>query len=336
MTMQQVVVTGGGGFIGGAIVQQLCRDGLQVRVVGRNTYPHLEEIGVRCLQGDIGDLEFLQHAFSGADTVFHVAAKAGVWGDENSYRRANVIGTENVIKACRHNRVPVLVYTSTPSVVFDQHDLEGCDESLAYASRPMCHYAASKIEAEKLVLTANGQELSTTAIRPHLVWGPGDRHLIPRLLERGKAGSLKIVGTGTNRVDISYIDNVVHAHILAAENLHGEKTAGGEAFFIGQKEPVVLWQWVNDLFDRVGVRPIRSRVSFAKAYIAGMVLEAVYGLLRIESEPKMTRFVAHQLAQSHWFDHSKAERILGYREQVSTEQGLDRLVEWIGSGISLD
>lgn len=328
--MKNVLVTGGGGFIGQAIVRKLIGKGLQVNVVGRNSYPQLAAMGVHCHQGDIRDLDFLKASFNGIDTVFHVAAKAGIWGTKEEYFSINTQGTQNVIAACQKALVSALVYTSTPSVVFDRAPLAGANESLPYATRPLCHYAASKIEAEKKVLTADDNGLRTAAIRPHLVWGPGDQHLIPRLLERGREGKLKVVGKGDNMVDISYIDNVVHAHILAAENLHTSGSAGGEAFFIGQEQPVHLWEWINSLFARVGIEQVSKKVPFSLAYLAGAVLEGIFGLIRCRTEPKMTRFLAHQLAHSHWFNHQKAKDILGYQEQVSTAEGMSLLVSWVG------
>ncbi len=329
MITGKVVVTGGGGFIGKALVKALLAEGSQVVALGRNHYPELENLGVPCLQGDIRDPTFLDQAFAGCTTVFHVAAKAGIWGAKQEYFAINAGGTQNVISACRHNQVANLIYTSTPSVVFDRANIEGGDESLPYARKPLCHYAASKIAAEKSVLAANGDQLRTVAIRPHLVWGPGDQNLIPRLLDRGRAGLLKIVGSGRNRVDIAYIDNVVHAHILAAKNLWGTGTAGGKAFFIGQKEPVVLWDWINELFVRMEIPPVRRRVPFSLAYTAGACLElaALWGGKK--GEPRMTRFLAHQLAHSHWFSHRSAEQHLGYREIVSSPSGMEQLLSWL-------
>jgi len=326
MQAENVVVTGGGGFIGKALVRALVDEGARVTVIGRNPYPDVEAQGVRCLQGDIRDRDFLFKAFAGCTTVFHVAAKAGIWGPKKEYFAINTLGTQNVLSACSHNRVANLVYTSTPSVVFAQNNIEGGDESLPYAHKTLCHYAASKIAAEKAVIAANAPELRTVAIRPHLVWGPGDQNLIPRLVERGRAGMLKVVGSGRNRVDIAYIDNVVHLHMLAAKNLQTTATAAGEAFFIGQNVPVVLWDWINELFARMNINPVKSRVPFPLAYMAGACLELIGTVRGQKEEPKMTRFLAHQLAHSHWFSHRKAEEILGYREKVSTEDGMERLV----------
>jgi nucleoside-diphosphate-sugar epimerase len=317
------VVTGGGGFIGSAIVRRLIRESWRVTVLGRSRYPALERLGVRCLRGDIADGSFVAQACRNADVVFHVAAKAGVWGKLREYERANVRGTLNCIRACRENSVPALVYTSTPSVVFDGRDINGGDESLAYARRPLCHYAATKIIAEQHVLAANGPDLKTVAIRPHLVWGPGDPHLLPRLFARARSGRLKIIGNGQNRVDIAYIDNVVEAHILAAENLHESTTAAGQAFFIGQEEPVYLWQWINTLLARAGLSPIEKKISYQTAYLVGLALEGAYRLVRTSREPPMTRFVAQQLARSHWFNHGKAKKVLGFRDVVSISEGMD-------------
>ena len=262
--------------------------------------------------------------------MFHVAAKAGVWGPRTEYFAINLHGTENVLAACRKAGVERLVYTSTPSVVFDRQRLEGADERTPYARRPLCAYAASKIAAERAVLQADSARLRTIAIRPHLVWGPGDHHLIPRLLDRGRTGALKVVGDGTNRVDITYIDNAVQAHLRAAENLAASASGAGQAFFIGQEEPVNLWSWINTLFARVDIPPVRQRVPFALAWCVGLALETVHAALRLEREPRMTRFVAHQLARSHWFNHRKAENLLGYRPAITTAEGVERLVAALG------
>lgn len=327
--MHKVAVTGGGGFIGKALVRALVNRGVEVTVIGRNPYPDLTSLGVRCVRGDIREPGILAEALRGCDTVFHVAAKAGIWGPRHEYFAINCTGTANVVAACRAQQVGRLIYTSTPSVVFDQNDLAGVDESTPYASRPLCAYAASKILAEREVLAANCEDLRAIALRPHLVWGPGDRHLIPRLLERGRVGSLRIVGAGDNQVDIAYIDNVVHAHLLAADNLCTIGSGAGQAFFIGQERPVALWPWINGLFVRLGIPPVTRRVPLTVAYGAGMILEGLHGMIGTANEPRMTRFLACQLAQSHWFSHRKAERVLGYRPLVGTEDGVERLVDWL-------
>ena len=329
--MKRVLVTGGGGFVGKVIVKQLINRGISCVVVGRNHYPDLEELGVVCLQGDIRDESFVKRCCKGVDTVFHVAALAGIWGKWRDYYSVNVQGTENIINGCRENQVRRLIYTSTPSVVFNGKDIEGEDESMPYADRYLCHYARSKMMAEKMILSSNNSDLFTCAIRPHLVWGPGDPHLIPRLLERGRAGKLKRVGPGTNRVDISYVDNVAHSHILAAESLEGVKSCAGKSYFISQGEPVNLWQWINELFARLGVNPVSDSISLSAAYRIGAFLEFMYTVTGIKSEPAMTRFLAEQLGKSHYFSIARAQEDLGYKPLVSTEEGMMRLLRWIQS-----
>ena len=325
----KALVTGGGGFLGSAIVRQLVDKGVEVAVFGRNYYPHLEKFAVRQFQGDILDSDLLIRTMQGYDTVFHVAAKAGIWGAKLEFEQTNVVGTRNVLGACFASGVTSLVYTSTPSVVFDRRDLHGADETSPYARRFLCYYASSKALAEEMALAANSEVLKTCAIRPHLIWGPGDPHLIPRLMERGKRRQLRIIGNGCNLVDITYIDNVAEAHILAAENLNSSATAAGNAYFISQGEPVYLWNWINELFIRLGIEPVKKKISFVSAYALGTLLEGLYMWFSMEKEPQMTRFLAEQLAKSHWFSIEKARHDLGYAPRVSTSEGLDHVVEWL-------
>ncbi len=327
--MKTALVTGGGGFVGKAVVKALCARGIECRVVGRNRYPELEQAGAICCRGDIRDRLFLADCSKGVDTLFHVASLTGIWGDWSEYFSINVQGTENVLSACAKNSIPRLIYTSTPSVVFNRKDIRGGDESLPYPNKFLCYYAHTKTLAEKLVLHANYNSFVTCALRPHLIWGPGDPHLIPRLLKRGRKRQLKIVGKGENLVDISYIDNVAHAHLLAAENLEGTQTAAGNAYFISQGEPVNLWQWINGLFKDVGIPVVERRVPFLIAYGAGGILEILHKRLSPDTEPKMTRFLAEQLAKSHYFSIEKARKDLGYEPLVSTEEGMRRLLNWI-------
>lgn len=327
--MKRIAVTGGGGFVGKAVVRAAIAEGLEVRVIGRNRYPDVEAMGASGAVGDIRDRTFLAGALHNVDTVFHTAAIAGIWGKWREYYSINFTGTENVVAACRENGIARLIYTSTPSVVFNKRDIAGGDESLPYPDTFLCHYAKSKAMAERLVLGANDSHLATCALRPHLIWGPGDPHLVPRLLQRGRLGQLKQVGGGANLVDISYIDNVAHAHILAGTNLATAGTAAGKAYFISQGEPVNLWTWINELFSRVGVAPVTKMVPFRLAYGVGAVLETLYGLAGTGNEPKMTRFLAEQLAKSHYFSLHNIERDLGYRPVVSTELGLQFLTAWI-------
>ena len=328
--MKNVLVTGGGGFVGSVLVRQLLESGSNVIVAARNRYQELETLGAVSRVGDIADRTFVDEICRDVDTVFHTAAKAGIWGKWEEYERTNVEGTRNIILACKKHAVQRLVYTSTPSVVFDQDDIRNGDESLPYSSTFLCNYARSKAVAEELVLRANGSSFYSCAIRPHLVWGPHDPHLIPRLIERGKNRSLKIIGSGENLVDITYVDNVAHAHILAAESMEKSSKIGGQAYFIGQERPVKLWEWINELYRDLNIDPVESHVSFHVAYFIGMILEKTYSLFSVSKEPRMTRFIAEQLARSHYFKHDKARKDFGYKPIVSLEEGHNRLMQWLG------
>lgn len=327
--MESILVTGGGGFVGSALVRKLVDRGYDVSVIGRRDYPYLSELGVHCYIGDIGDIDCLTEAFSNIDTVFHAAAKAGIWGPWQQYWHTNVLGTQHVVRKCQEHGIKRLIYTSTPSVVFAGDDICGGDERLPYAEKFLCNYARSKVMAEQHVLKSNSSALQTCAIRPHLIWGPGDPHLIPRLLERGRARALKVIGNGQNLVDISYIDNVVLAHVLAAEKMVKSGEIGGQAYFIGQERPVKLWDWINGIFTELDVEPVTRRVPFLIAYALGGVMEAVYRILPTQNEPKMTRFLAEQLAYSHYFSHAKAAREFGYEPAVSLEEGQKMLLKWL-------
>lgn len=327
LAFKTALVTGGGGFVGKAVVQQLLKSGVKVKVLGRNKYPELESLGVSCIQGDISDEKAVESACSGVTVVFHVAALAGIWGSWESYFTTNVLGTENVVNGCRKNGVQALVYTSTPSVVFNRDDIKGADEGLPYPSQFLCNYAKSKVIAEKRVLSCN--ELASCALRPHLIWGPEDPHLLPRLIAAGRKKELQRVGDGTNLVDISYVDNVAYAHLLAAKNLTTHQSAKGEAYFISQDEPVNLWDWINSLFEMMGVEKINKQVPFNTAYKVGACLEVMHTLFRRQREPKMTRFLAEQLAKSHYFSCEKARSDLGYTPPISTTEGLQRTVKWL-------
>ncbi|MGW8194037.1 MAG: NAD-dependent epimerase/dehydratase family protein [Desulforhopalus sp.] len=329
LRLRTALVTGGGGFVGKAIVKRLLTMGVETRVLGRHRYAEIEQLGGQCIVGDICDAAAVERAAKDVDIVFHVAALAGIWGKLNTYHLTNVRGTKNIVDGCRKNDVPMLVYTSTPSVVFNGNDIRDGDERLGYPTTFLCNYAQTKATAERLVLAAHSKTLATCALRPHLIWGPGDPHLIPRLLDRGRMQQLKQVGAGNNMVDISYIDNVAHAHILAAVNLSTTGTAGGKPYFISQGEPVNLWSWVGELFSAMDLPPVNSSVSFPLAYWLGGAMEIIYNLFAIKKEPKMTRFLAEQLAKSHYFSINNARKDLGYEPIVSTESGMKRTVEWL-------
>lgn len=329
-TGRRVLVTGGSGFLGRAIAARLVARGDRVRTLARRFSPDLQRLGVNQQQGDIADSAVVERACAGMDAVIHTAAKAGVWGSYQTYYDPNVRGTQNVIAACRHQQVALLVHTSSPSVVFNGTGMAGVDESAPYPDQFHAPYPETKALAEQAVRAAAGPHLRTVCLRPHLIWGPGDPHLVPRILARARR--LRRIGDGTNRVDTIYIDNAAEAHLLALDRLAEGPEISGRVYFISQDEPIPLWELIDRILAAGGRPPVTKSISPQAAYRMGTFCEWLYRTLCLAGEPPMTRFVAAELATSHWFDISAARRDLGYAPEVSIDQGLERLAEWLGSG----
>ena len=346
-TGRTLLVTGGGGFLGKAIARLLIDRGDRVISFSRGYYPELEALGVEQIQGDISNPIAVENALRGVDAVYHVAAKAGVWGDYRDYYRINTLGTRNVIAACNSCGVSRLIYTSSPSVVFDGGDMENADETLPYPAGYHSAYPQTKALAEQAVRLAGGwshmadgrwrriekntrtagEGLKTIILRPHLIWGPGDNHLVPRILKRAKR--LRRIGDGKNRVDVIYIDNAARAHLLAEEALIRQPELSGNVYFISQGKPVLLWKMIDDILLAGGLSPVKHSISPQAAYGIGAALEWLYKALALKAEPQMTRFVARELSTSHWFDIRAARRDLGYAPEVTTEEGLRRLEAYL-------
>lgn len=322
----RALVTGGGGFLGRYIVEQLIARGDQVRVFSRQRYPELDALGVESRSGDLQDASAVAAACAGVDVVFHAAALPGIWGPWKLFHGINTLGTQHVIDGCRQHNVGRLVFTSSPSVVYDGHDHCGADESLPLSTRFLCHYPHSKALAEQAVLAANGAGgLATCALRPHLIWGPRDTQLVPRLIERARRGQLRRVGDGKNLISMVYVENAARAHLQAADALSLSSAVAGQAYFINEPDPVNLWDWINTLLGRAGLPPVTKSISAGAATAIGATLEAIHSLFGIASEPRMSRFLASQLSRSHWYRIDKARRDFGFEPAVSVEEGLRRL-----------
>jgi nucleoside-diphosphate-sugar epimerase len=354
-----VLVTGGGGFIGKAVIQRLIARGWAVRNLSRHHYPELDALGVTTIPGDLADPDVCRRACAGCAAIIHVAAKAGVWGPYREYERPNVIGTQNLLAAC-DQRVRWFVFTSSPSVVFGGHDMAGVDESVPYPAQHRSAYSATKAQAERAVLAANRPALRTVALRPHLVWGPGDNHIVPRILAQARAGQLRIIGPGDNQVDTTYIDNAADAHLCALDALRthdpstqppdanqsprrkprkntpltdspGKQPAesprdpAGKAYFISNGEPIVLWDIINGILAAAGEPPITRKVNRRLALTAAGIMEMSHRLLGRAGEPRLTRFVVEEMTSTHWFDISAARRDLGYHPRVTIAEGLEKL-----------
>jgi nucleoside-diphosphate-sugar epimerase len=332
-----ILVTGGTGFLGRHLVARLLAAGRSVAVLGRTPAPDLAARGVRFIRASLDDAPAVRAACAGMETIFHVAARVGVWGRYDDFHRINVLGTRALLEGARAHGVRRFVYTSTPSVVYNGRDLAGADESLPLTMACPSPYPLTKAMAEREVLAAHSPAFRTIALRPHLIWGVGDPHLVPRLLARARAGRLRIVGNGRNRVDLVHIENAVDAHLLAEaalgkghlidDTLPGAAAAGGRAFFITNGEPVRLWEWIDELLMALGEPRVRGRISLGAAWTLGAACEAAWRVLPLSGEPPMTRFIATELAKDHWFDLSAARRDLGYTPRISMAQGTAELIE---------
>lgn len=322
-----IVVTGGSGFLGGAIARALLARGNRVRVVQRSDVPALAALGAEVVRADLSDREAALKALAGASAVLHVAARANLWGPYGEFHRANVVATENVLEACRRHAIPKLVYTSTPSVVHPGGDVEGLDERAPVATKFESPYPATKAIAEARVLAANGPGLATVALRPHLIWGPNDPQLTGRVIERARTGRLRFVGDGTKRVDSIYIDNAADAHLCALDRLGPGAPCAGRTYFITQGEPMRQRDLINGMVTAAGLPAVERTIPPFMAWTVGALMELAWPLLRRSDEPPMTRFLAKQLATAHWFDVSAAARDLGFTPRVTVEEGLRRLKE---------
>jgi nucleoside-diphosphate-sugar epimerase len=354
LAQSPALVTGGTGFLGRHIVEKLLAAGRPVTVLARTPAPDLEKRGVRFIRASLDDESAVRAACRGINTIFHVAAKVGVWGRYDDFFLANVLGTRALLAGAREHGVTRFVHTSTPSVVYNGRSLANADESLPLTTSCPSPYPLTKAIAEREVLAANSASLRTVALRPHLIWGVGDPHLVPRILARARSGRLRIIGDGRNRIDMVHVQNAADAHLLAESALNQSNLLGyfpsdasvikqsspeiqsnpigyfgpaaGRAYFITNGEPVVLWDWVNQLLTALGEPPVTRHVSLRTASAIGAVCEAAWRVLPLRGEPPMTRFIAAELAKDHWFSLDAARRDLGYSPRITMAAGTADLI----------
>jgi nucleoside-diphosphate-sugar epimerase len=332
---RRYVVTGGGGFVGKALCKALRAAGHDVISLSRKVYPDLEAAGVKTAQVDISSsVDAWHHLFVGCDGVFHTAAKVDMWGRYRDFYATNVVGTRNIVEACRRSGVKQLVFTSSPSVIHTGRDLLGVNESVPYPEHFHAYYPETKAQAEREVLSANGNDgLRTVALRPHLIWGPNDTNFIPTIIERARAGKLTRIGDGHNRVDLTFIEDCVQAHIVAMRTLEeAPDRAAGKAYFISQGDPVEMWPWIDQVLAAQGLPPVQRAVSVLLARVLALIFEGAAKLALIfgfQSKPLLTRFLVSEMATSHYFDISAAQRDLGYSPSVTIDQAM---VKTFGSG----
>lgn len=329
--MARALVTGGGGFTGRYVVEQLVERGDQVTTFARGAYPELEQMGVTVLRGNLEDADAVMRACAGIDIVYHVAAKAGYWGFWETFYGPNVRGSENILAACQANGVGRLVYTSSPGVIFDGQPQHNIDESCPYPARYDSRYAHTKSIAEQKILAANGAGgLRTVALRPHFIWGPRDNHILPGLIARARSGKLTRIGDGTCKHDMAYVEDVAYAHLLAGDALlQPNSPVAGSAYFISQGEPVVYWDWVNELLRGLGLPEVRRGIPLAMARAVGAVFETVYARLPLKGEPLLTPFLVNQLGLSQYYSIERARRDFGYQPRYTMAQAMEKTLAYL-------
>lgn len=319
-----ILVTGASGFLGFEIAKALKEKGHTVYNFSRTHTEELEENGIPTRKGDLSHYPDLYQALEGIDAVFHVAAKVAMWGKWEDFYRINVSGAHNMIKALKERGIKKLVFTSSPSVVFDKHELLGANESTPYPANSLSMYAKSKAMAEKYILESSDLNLATCALRPHLVFGKRDKNIIPRLVESRSKGKLKRIGNGDNLVDVIHVKNAVHAHLLAFDKLDINSPLSGEAYFIAQEKPVNLWDFIDQILLKKGANKVEGKVSLKLAYCLGALVEVFLKLFKIHNvHPPMTRFVALQMGTSHYFSHDKAKEHFNYEPILTIDQALE-------------
>jgi nucleoside-diphosphate-sugar epimerase len=331
----KILVTGGGGFLGRAIVRLSRELGHEPRVFGLRPHPELEAEGVQVLCGDIADYQTVHAALEGCDAVVHTAAMVDGWGRERDFRRVNVTGTRNIIEACRTQDVRKLVYTSSPSVVCCRADVCGADESAPYAPSFDGDYPRTKAIAEKLVLAANGEHLFTVALRPHLIVGPGERQFVPRMVKLARAHRLRLPRGPAKLIDWTYIADAARAHLLALERLGPGASCAGKAYFISQGQPLPMIELFTRAIAAAGGEPLPAgRIPPRALIAAGWLAETVFYALRIfDREPPMTRYLARQLTTAHWFDIGAARRDLGFSPDMTFEGALSAIAAASGRSV---
>ena len=332
---ETITVFGGSGFLGNRIVRQLIELNCgKIKCFNRSAAPALEKLGVEVIRGDIREPGAVNDACKGATAVVHTSAKAGVWGSWKEYYGINVEGTMNVLAACKYNGIRSLVYTSSPSVAYPPtRDIENLDETAPYPDSYIAYYPATKAIAEKNVLGSPLKELSAVVLRPHLLWGPGDPHLLPRIVRRAAAGKLARIGDGHNILDLTYIDNAAFAHVKALEYLKNCTQPRRKVFFISDNSPVRIWNWLDELLAKLSIPPVTKSISYDKACLAGIIFENIYRVMPFLGEPPMTRFVAGQLAFSHYFNISAAVNELGYRPVAIQSVAMADTIEWLKQNV---
>jgi 2-alkyl-3-oxoalkanoate reductase len=324
----KVLITGATSLLAEVTVEALLQRGDDVRVMQRGDVHDRLRGRVECVRGDIRDATAVHEAMRGCDAVIHAAAKVGVVGSYDDYRAVNVGGTANVVAAMRRHNIGRLVHVSTPSVAHGGEPIVGAGAEPPLTNHRNAPYAETKAQAELDALAANDASLAVVAIRPHLVWGPGDTQLVGRIVDRARAGRLALVGDGAALVDSTYIDNAATALVAALDAVSPHAACAGRAYVIANNEPRPIRELVEGIVLAAGL-PFKPRhVPRPIALLGGSIVERAWSRAGRSDEPPMTRFLAEQLATAHWFDPRPALLDLGYQPRVTIDEGFGLLRSW--------
>ena len=320
----RVLVTGAGGFLGRAVVRRLNEAGHAVVALVHENTAGVD--GVDRRSGDIVNLDAMAQAVAGCDAVIHCAAHLTPFGRIDDYYDVNVRGTDNLLAACEIAGVRRFVFTSCAGVVLDRGDLNGVNETQRVPARAPTPYLATKAIAERHVLAANAADFATVALRPHLLWGPGESALLPRLASLAKAGKLRLFGEAGKKIDSCYVDNAADAHVAALDRLEPGAAIAGKAYFITQGEPASIEGFVNGLLRAAGYPAETRRLSAPVA----RVLASTAPLRRaVGADPLVTGDLLALFGQATWFNIAAARRDLGYQPRVGMAEGFARVSSYL-------
>ena len=326
----KVLVTGTGSLLLGGVASELLRRGDEVVCLQRRPAAFMGHQNAHEVLADICNTDAVALAAKGCDAIIHGAARVGVVGSQKEFYDTNVLGTENILRAAEQQSISRLVFVSTPSVAHTGASLVGAPAGQAEIGRSRSYYAESKAIAERTVLNARNSQLAVVAIRPHLVWGPGDTQLVGRIVERAKSGRLAVVGTGNALVDSTYIDNAISAHIAALDALHIGSACDGKAYVVSNGEPRTVNELMRSMCESAGVPFEPRHLSLTLGIRLGALVERLWPLMQ-SSEPPITRFIAEQLGTAHWFDQRVVHNDLKWAPSVTLDEGFKQLTQWFGS-----
>ncbi|MCY4523760.1 MAG: NAD-dependent epimerase/dehydratase family protein [Halobacteriovoraceae bacterium] len=323
---KRIFVTGGTGFLGGHLITELAKRGAQITALGRRSPSNeLQALGVRFIQGRLEDARLMMESIKGHDLVAHIGAFSSPYGLYRDFYRSNVLGTQNIFNACLENNVERCVYISSPSIYFDTHNRENITEDMPYAQKLLNSYVKTKMASELLADEFSARGLDIITLRPRAIFGPGDTTILPPIIEINAKGKFPRFNKGPVKADITYVDNVVDAILLAFQ---GRKQLAGEKFNITNNEVHELYAILEKLFQALGHPHKTKKLPFTPLYLTVSLLENIYLALGIKNPPPITTTGLMYLAYGQSFDITKAKRELGYQPKISVEEGLTRYASW--------